>query len=183
MAPQPSIWGAREGQETWDHSAIGFPLACPCRVCCRARWAPTPHLGQGHPHCRVTWVEPAHGEHPRRKGCPLSLSSCPASVAVGAENFQKLHPGCVSDGCRTFPDSFLGALLLLAPGGGGGCVCDQPPLLPAALRTVALVTSQAVSWLFPPNLPRMGGAVGFGVAGLGAGRQRWWDISFLEGRK
>lgn len=76
-----------------------------------------PYVERGHPYCCVTRAEPGCGVCPRRTGCLLLLSSCSASVAVRAENFQKLCAGCVSYGCRTFPDPFLhpfpGASLLL----------------------------------------------------------------------
>lgn len=107
--------GSTGGTGTWAHSAVAFPLrqgtlqhlvgSCPC-------------VGWGHPHCHITWVLLGHRGCPRRTGCLLSLSFCPASVAVWAENFQKRHPGCISYGCRTFPDLFLylvpDTLLLLA---------------------------------------------------------------------
>ena len=80
-----------------------------------------PLIGRGHPQCRVTWVEWRCRGSLRKTGCLLSLGSCSASVAVGAENFQKLRPGCICYGCRTFPDPFLypfpSASLTLAPGG------------------------------------------------------------------
>lgn len=55
----------------------------------------------------VTQAELGCGGCPPSTGCLLWLSFCPPSLAAGTENFQKLPPGCISYGCRTFPDPFL----------------------------------------------------------------------------
>lgn len=104
LAPQPPIWGAQGVQGIWGHSAMGFPLACTCRG---QPVGSCPCVAQGHPHCGVTQAELGCSEHPRRTGCLFLLSSRSAFVAAGAENIQKTHPGCVSYGCRPFPDRFL----------------------------------------------------------------------------
>lgn len=115
LAPQPPIWGAQEVQGIWDHSVMAYTRmghlvgSCPC-------------VGRGHPHCGVTQAELVCREYPRRTCCLLLLSSRSAFVAERAESVQKTRPGCVSYGCRTFPDHFLhpfpGASLLLALEGG-----------------------------------------------------------------
>ena len=161
--------GSTGGAGNLGSLSDGFPTGTYMQGTLQSPVGSHPCVGRGHPRCRAARAEPGCGGCPRRKGCLLSLSSCLASVADGAENFQKLYPGCVSYGCRTFPDPFLypfpGASLLLAP--GGGCT---PPLLPAALRSCG--TRDIPSCVLVVNPSWMGGrgAADFGVAGLGAGR-------------
>lgn len=146
-------------------------------------WGLAPHLGSTRGAGRPGWVSRGHvggmaqgpvGSQPPvgpshcRRACPRSKAACsrgaPAQLAEG-ENFQKPRPGCVSDGCRTFPDLLpcpFPRRILLVLGE------QTPPHLPAALLALAHLT--------PRDEPRLFFSLGwektagFGVAGLAAGR-------------